>query len=363
MTSTHFGLKKYCNNVDIKHLPFLAHHTLQLHSDDRLFHGSGNLFDAPYLPRNTENRFSTNRKLSVQRASTKTHSCDNSGYLYTYRWKKGVKEIPHTIITCSTRLTDLKAFLDDNTTLVSKDLDSAMLTACNGEWNAIYAPRWEQQLVLCGKNSASFIEIEKIEKIFDVNGEKVFKDLGIPPVDYQIPCTVQRCTVKMKQTINEKPQTTLSLHTGVAFQGGGTLPLDETWRNLHAADEDFSVTHVDYEHRIVEFKVVRENVEKRVLEDLIRNIQEARHVVCVLKSVRLLPDGTLQLNMRPDQLDWHVKSMPQMYSFFDASPVGVFDSTSNPSIKFPVEVPSQGHQGLVYPDKELFQNPFQMNWH
>jgi hypothetical protein len=297
-----YRLKDYCKDVQRKDAPFLAGQTLHLHKDDRLYHGTRMFFGHPHFPKNIDNRFSTNRKLSVQWAensrSVKRNPYD-LGYLYTYARREEHPFIPNVIVSCASRFAELMDFINSNTQQAATQLDASVYYACSGNWNGVYVPKWEQQLVLCSKNLDTFLKLVSVERIFNIDGQKVFKDLGNPPVDCEIPCQL-KCKMRLQGIIQD--ETLIPPHTSLCFY----CPNDEDLAVARRMPVNgWVVRRVDTTHRILEIEAIENDLEAHSVMLLIHEMEAKGRVLCASLHIRWYADYA-KIRIVPDTLQVYV---------------------------------------------------------
>lgn len=166
--------------------------TLTLKPNQSLFHGSPTLFAPPYLPHNIENRFSCETKFPLYYATKSCSSSPGEGYLYEYKiadWaKKTHGGIPEFIFLQGDDLHDsmqhyismmkqepvVHRFTDDEirqnmphgfeysrvNAATQNDLELACI--CRTKYNGIYVPKYENQLLICGRGRPQWLEIHNI---------------------------------------------------------------------------------------------------------------------------------------------------------------------------------------------------------
>ncbi|MDD4930692.1 MAG: opioid growth factor receptor-related protein [Candidatus Colwellbacteria bacterium] len=180
--------------------------TLNLTPEQSLFHGSPTLFEAPYLPRNIENRFSCETKFPLYYA---TKSCSTispgEGYLYEYKiseWAKkehgGIPNFLHLqgnihesmkhYIDMMLQEPEIHHFTDDeirrnmpygfmSSRVNSSQNDLELACVCRTKYNGIYVPGYENQLLICGRGRPQWLEIHNIFKVVKGKDGKITSTL------------------------------------------------------------------------------------------------------------------------------------------------------------------------------------------
>jgi hypothetical protein len=240
---------------------------------------------------------STNRKLSVQWAENSRSVIRNP---YTYARREEHPFIPNVIVSCASRFAELMDFINSDTQQAATQLDASVYYACSGNWNGVYVPKWEQQLVLCGKNLDSFLKLVSVERIFKIDGQKVFKDLGNPPVDCEIPCHL-KCKMRLQGIMQDK--TPVPPHTSLCFY----CPKDEDLASVarRIPVNMWVVRRVDPTHRILEIEAIENDLEAHSVMLLIHEMEAKGRVLCASMHIRWYADYA-KIRIVPETLQMYV---------------------------------------------------------
>jgi hypothetical protein len=157
--------------------------------NDFLYHGSPYLFDEPFLLKHYDNRLTTSINFAKYYA-TKHYHWEHIGFVYKYRLKKEYIEkyggIPNMILMNDNYFDGMKKVkeiikkekvesLNNNIKLQYKYKinfahdDNDFINICHTNFNGIYIPCHENQLILCGSTNEIkkeiFLEIDSIYKV------------------------------------------------------------------------------------------------------------------------------------------------------------------------------------------------------
>jgi hypothetical protein len=192
---------------------------IELGPNQYLYHGSPSLFELPYTPRQIDNRYSP--ALIFPRYWA-TKSC-GEGYVYEYRIKPEYNNIiPKIVFMCGPYRDMKKSFdalvaskpdmfnftLNELTTGKAHpgSLDVELAQICKKEYNGVYLPSMENQILLCSNDRPQWLEINRIylyNKNNDVFSFTILKDFSLSKAASSISLTQPNMSEPALGSINK----------------------------------------------------------------------------------------------------------------------------------------------------------------
>lgn len=168
---------------DSKSAPSIFTSTFLLSPSQSLFHGSKHLFEDPYMLKNHDNRLTPTFNIAASFASRRSTDIKREGYIYEYKILPAIYKryggIPDIVFVCG-KWSEVSSLVPSalrrpgppvhelsgpaqermNTSNTGQE-DALLLEACLN-WNGLYFPSYENQILMCGHHIRDYLVPHRI---------------------------------------------------------------------------------------------------------------------------------------------------------------------------------------------------------